>query len=136
MLQIKSIYIAMRDGTRLAVSVWLSEESDSDSKQYPAILTTTRYWRTSLFKKDEPALQYFYPAASYYHAQGYIYVAVDVRGTGASFGTRDTEMSPTEVNDIGEIIDWLSQQSWCDGRVVTDLSHVERKAITFCKCCS
>ena len=118
----KSEYLTVRDGTRLAVSYWLND-NDADintSTQRPAIITTTRYWRTYAFKDDRPEYQYFNDSAAYYYARGYIFVAVDARGTGASFGGRESEMSPAEVDDIGDVVDWVSQQPWCDGRVASE----------------
>ena len=112
----KSQYIAMPDGVRLAVSTWLGKDS---SIKRPAVLTTTRYWRATAFADDKLEFQAFYPSASYFHAQGYVLVVADARGSGASFGCREAEMSPTEVEDIGELITWIAQQDWCDGRIAT-----------------
>jgi len=52
-------------------------------------------------------------------SRGYVFVVADARGSGASFGTREGELASAEVEDIGEIIDWVAQQKWCDGRVAT-----------------
>ena len=117
----QSEYLTVRDGTRLAVSFWLNDNDDeAPHNKRPAIVTTTRYWRANAFKDDRQEYQYFYDAAAYYSARGYVFVAVDVRGTGASFGEREAEMSPAEVDDIGDIIHWVSQQPWCDGRAATE----------------
>ena len=47
--------------------------------------------------------------------RGYAVVVVDVRGTGASFGTRDCFRSPKERDDFHEIADWIVAQPWSDG---------------------
>ena len=83
------------------------------------MLITTRYWRARAFQQDSPERQPSYPSAVYFRSQGYVLVIVDARGSGASFGSRETEMSPVEIEDIGELIDWVGQQGWCDGRVAT-----------------
>ncbi|MCK5344875.1 MAG: CocE/NonD family hydrolase, partial [Candidatus Heimdallarchaeota archaeon] len=44
-------------------------------------------------------------------------VKVDVRGTGASFGTRPGEYTPIEVNDAYSVIDWIVKQSWSSGSI-------------------
>ena len=44
-------------------------------------------------------------------------VAVDVRGTGASFGTRDSFRSPRERDDYARIAEWVVAQPWSDGRI-------------------
>ena len=49
--------------------------------------------------------------------RGYAVVVVDVRGTGASFGTRDSFRSPREREDSREIADWIVAQPWSDGRI-------------------
>ncbi|MBM3561007.1 MAG: CocE/NonD family hydrolase, partial [Alphaproteobacteria bacterium] len=57
--------------------------------------------------------------------RGYAVVVVDVRGTGASFGTRDSFRSPREREDSREILDWIVAQSWSDGRVgATGISYL------------
>lgn len=47
---------------------------------------------------------------------GYVQVVVDVRGTGASRGKWQI-LGPREQEDSVEIIDWVSEQEWCDGTV-------------------
>lgn len=115
----KSQYVPMADGVRLAVSTWLAEDDTQNTDKRPAVLMTTRYWRATAFQNDKPEFQGFYPSASYFFAHGYVLVVADARGSGASFGYRDTEISPREVEDIGDLISWVAQQYWCDGRVAT-----------------
>ena len=56
--------------------------------------------------------------------RGYAVVVVDVRGTGASFGTRDSFRSPREREDSREIADWIVAQPWSDGRIgATGISY-------------
>jgi putative CocE/NonD family hydrolase len=51
-------------------------------------------------------------------------VVVDVRGTGASFGTRDSFRSPKERDDFAEIAQWIVEQAWSDGRIgATGISY-------------
>ncbi|MBB5503410.1 hypothetical protein HDG37_007651 [Paraburkholderia sp. MM5384-R2] len=83
---------------------------------FPALLIFTPYYRR--FKTNgevaEPA-----PAAAPYRdffvVRGYAVVVVDVRGTGASFGTRDALRSPTERDDYREVAEWTVRQSWSNG---------------------
>ncbi|MDA9296184.1 CocE/NonD family hydrolase [Porticoccaceae bacterium] len=116
----RSEYIPMPDGTRLAVSYWLGDNDTQSATPLPAVVTTTRYWRATHYKDDKPEYQLYYVGARSYYAHGYIYVAVDARGTGASFGYREIELPPEEVEDLGPIIDWVSQQTWCNGQVATE----------------
>ncbi|QHE67849.1 CocE/NonD family hydrolase [Rhodococcus sp. WAY2] len=47
---------------------------------------------------------------------GYTQVVVDARGTGFSQGEWQA-LGPVEQRDSVEVIDWISKQSWSDGRV-------------------
>ena len=49
--------------------------------------------------------------------QGYAWVDVDVRGSGASFGTRPIAWAPAEIKDGAEIVDWIIAQPWSNGKV-------------------
>lgn len=112
----KSEYVAMRDGTRLAVDVWLPGDYTSTDR-LPGIFMTTRYWRAAELYEDKPEMQMsIYPSASYFTAQGCALVIADARGSGASFGSRSMELGPEEVSDMGELLDWASKQTWSNGR--------------------
>ncbi|TFG01914.1 MAG: CocE/NonD family hydrolase [Promethearchaeota archaeon] len=119
-----SYYLAMRDGIKIAIEVILPENLSQDH-ELPTVLLQTRYWRdyefripfkwfmnhyTNGFKKD-----LFKTGIK----RGFAFVCVDVRGTGASFGTRPWPWSAPEVKDGKEIIDWIIKQPWSDGNVVT-----------------
>jgi len=119
-----SQYIAMRDGVRIAVDVYLPQGKDAPGK-FPAIIIATPYYRR--FKTAGPVAEYTPMAFRYRDAfvpRGYALVVVDVRGTGASFGCRDAFRSPRERDDFAEIIAWIVEQPWSDGRVgATGISY-------------
>lgn len=104
---ISSVYLRARDGTRLAITVHLPENLEKGAK-VPALLIQTRYWR----RGGEAEM-----SGRYFTQQGYGFVAVDVRGTGASFGTRRYTLSPEEVADGREILDWIAAQPWSNGKI-------------------
>ena len=56
-------------------------------------------------------------ARSWFLAAGYAVVAVDVRGTGASFGSWRAPWQPEERADSQEIIDWIVNQPWSSQQV-------------------
>jgi putative CocE/NonD family hydrolase len=57
-------------------------------------------------------------------------VVVDVRGTGASFGTRDALRSPKERDDYYEIAEWIVQQPWSNGSIgATGISYLGAAAV-------
>jgi len=114
--EISSFYVSARDGTRLAVDVALPGDREPEAR-LPTLIELTRYWRAS----ENPATGEPYPALDVWDqaflAQGYAVVQVDVRGTGASFGTRDVEYGPQEVRDGWDIVEWIVNQPWSDGKV-------------------
>jgi putative CocE/NonD family hydrolase len=57
--------------------------------------------------------------------RGYVVVVVDARGTGASFGTRDSFRSPRERQDYHAIADWIVAQPSSDGSIgATGISYL------------
>ncbi len=112
-----SRYVTMRDGVRLALDVYLPEGLPADAaRQYPTIAIFTPYYRR--FKVTGPGAE---PAPNiaiyrdFFVPRGYALVAVDVRGCGASFGTRDCFRSPRERDDHRELADWIVAQPWSSG---------------------
>lgn len=117
-----SHYLRLRDGVQVAMDVYLPELRNPDQR-VPAILHQTRYWRavdyrwfTALFKDDLPRGIIGQYAARFLQ-KGYAWVDVDVRGSGASFGSRPTAYSHEEIKDGKEIVDWIIAQPWSNGRV-------------------
>ncbi|WNM59560.1 CocE/NonD family hydrolase [Candidatus Nitrospira allomarina] len=117
-----SQYLTMRDGVKIAVDVYLPADL-KPGHTIPTLLHQTRYWRAieyrwlvSVFKEDGPrGLIGSY--AKRFLQQGYAWVDVDVRGSGASFGTRPIAYSPEEIKDGAEIVDWIIAQPWSNGNV-------------------
>jgi len=119
----QSLYVTMRDGCRLAIDIYLPRPIDASAPaaQFPTVLFFTPYYRR--FKLRESATggttgesnpntgkfrDFFVP-------RGYAMVVIDVRGTGASYGTRDSFRSPKERDDSYEVADWVARQSWSNG---------------------
>jgi plasmid stabilization system protein ParE len=112
----QSIYIPMRDGVRLAAEVILPAGLPADAK-IPALLSQTRYWRAmelrspfKYFLKPEALDPYFADFQPYFASRGYAIVAVDVRGTGASYGTWPLPWHEAAIEDAREIVDWIVAQ--------------------------
>jgi uncharacterized protein len=112
----RALYIPMRDGTRIAVDVWLPESLPAQVKM-PAILRATRYWRAQDLVSGDFRRDANYQTARIFIDAGYALVLVDARGTGASFGRRAYEMTADEVKDYGQVADWIAAQPWSNGRV-------------------
>ncbi|WP_020537205.1 CocE/NonD family hydrolase [Lewinella cohaerens] len=110
-----SYYVPAVNGTKLAVDVYFPE--GDKTRKLPALIELTRYWRST----EDPQTGASTPALrqrdSIFLTNDYILVKVDVRGTGASYGRRPGEYTPTEVQDAKYIVDWIVNQPWSDGSV-------------------
>ncbi|MBH1965600.1 MAG: CocE/NonD family hydrolase [Comamonadaceae bacterium] len=127
-----SVYVPMRDGCRLAVDTYLPAAVDEPvPARLPTIVVFTPYYRR--FVASENGLEVSPNCGRYrdiFVPQGYAVVVVDVRGTGASFGTRDALRSPKERDDYFEIADWIVQQPWSDGSIgSTGISYLGAAAV-------
>lgn len=101
------------DDVQLAVSV-LRPSLDGENPipgKLPVILQPTPYGKDLIPPRapDNPFAWWRY---------GYAHVAVDLRGTGSSFGQADRSIfSDREVRDVIEIINRIADQEWSNGRV-------------------
>jgi putative CocE/NonD family hydrolase len=122
-LTTQSLYIPMRDGVRLAAEVVLPKNLPPDAK-IPALLSQTRYWRAMelripfrWFLKPDILDPYFKDFQPFFTSHGYAIVLLDVRGTGASFGTCPHPWPEDSITDAGEVVDWIVAQPWSNGKV-------------------
>ena len=121
-----SVYVTMPDGCRLAVDVILP--NGDGGKRWPTVLILTPYIRrfqvTPGANDVEPSPN-SYRYRDMFVPRGYALVVVDARGTGASFGTRDSFRSPREREDYRTIADWIVAQPWSDGAIgATGISYL------------
>src|SRR5713226_141355 len=125
----KSHYVTMRDGCRIAVDIYVPNSLSGavTLRTFPAIALFTPYYRR--FKLRPAATGEANPNTGkfrdFFVPRGYAVVVVDVRGTGASFGTRDSFRSPKEREDSREIADWIVTRPWSNGVIgATGISYV------------
>src|SRR5271166_6185472 len=82
-----SQYVTMRDGVKLAIDLYLPKGL-APGKRLPTLLCQTRYYRGAElrwpFSRFMSPPQTLYP--EFFIDNGYAFVAVDTRGTGASYG--------------------------------------------------
>jgi putative CocE/NonD family hydrolase len=103
---VENLFITLPDGCRLAARAWFPDETPA-----PAILEYIPYRkRDGTRGRDEPMHGYF-------AQHGYVALRVDMRGSGESDGLLEDEYLQRELDDAVEVIDWLSRQPWCSGRV-------------------
>src|SRR6201992_4154407 len=123
-----SEYVAMRDGCRLAVDAYVPRPKHGAAVEpFPTLVLFTSYYRR--FKLRPGGSGEVNPNTGkfrdFFVPRGYAVVVVDVRGTGASFGTRDSFRSPRERDDSREIADWIVRQSWSNGVIgATGISYL------------
>ena len=117
-----SRYLTMRDGVRIAVDVWLPAGL-APPQRIPAIVHQTRYfraidWALPLRWLGVPEfLDINATTRQAMLAAGYAWIDVDVRGSGASFGSRPSPWWHDEVADGAEVVDWIIAQPWSSGLV-------------------
>jgi putative CocE/NonD family hydrolase len=117
-----SLYVPMRDGVRIALSVALPKDLKPGEK-IPALIKGTPYWRAARYSFLGGAmaqiglLNFGEPDVAFMNKRGFAIVTVDTRGTGASFGHQDIMFGDAEVADFGEIVDWTAKQGWSNGKV-------------------
>jgi predicted acyl esterase len=132
----------MPDGVTLAADLHMPE---TEGQRFPAIIEYTPYHKNNNAVYGPRATRY-----PYFASHGYVFVNVDIRGTGDSEGFNTSPSSPEEVRDGLEMIRWCAQQPWCDGGVgMIGISYTagvcydaarqappELKAIILCQMCS
>ena len=102
---VKNIMAPTRDGTRLAMDIHVP----AGDGPWPVILTYIPY------RKDD---QEPMTGMQHHWAQhGYVGARVDCRGTGSSEGSNDDEYRPVEQRDGYDVVEWIAEQEWCDGKV-------------------
>jgi len=114
----RSVYVAMPDGVRIAVDLYLPTAGGIEvSEPVPVVLHYTRYGRAFetaggvvTFVDGETVLQHLL-------AHGYAVAVADARGSGASFGVHDGPLSAAGTEDSYHLIEWLAARPWCNGKV-------------------
>ena len=113
-----SQYVAVRDGTKLAVDIYRPAVSGKPvSTPYPVILEATPYHRVQQTNGQITAsnLKAWLPLLK----RGYVVAILDIRGRGASFGTVYAGGFDQEATrwDLWDVIEWLARQSWSNGNI-------------------
>jgi putative CocE/NonD family hydrolase len=109
----KYVHITMNDGVQLNANVYYPTELSSGAAApgpFPIILAITPY------AIEAPGLEGSAASPEAYVPYGYIYVEVDVRGTGGSGGEFDLA-GPREQQDYQEVIAWVSKLPHSDHKV-------------------
>ncbi|MGD2088263.1 MAG: CocE/NonD family hydrolase [Candidatus Aminicenantes bacterium] len=128
-----SHYVTVQQGTahetQLAIDLFFPskdgklfyEYSDANGEpvKLPAIWAQVPYHRANLLP-DGSVLDWFQfvsPWLAELLKYGYVVGVSDIRGAGASYGTRLGIFSQPEANDAYDMIEWLASQPWCTGNI-------------------
>lgn len=121
-----SVYVAVRDGTRLALDYYRPTQSGTlHTAPLPVIWRFSPYGR---YPNDPELGPNELPERSAgtingkrvfetYLKNGYIVAEADVRGTGASFGVSRFMLSSQEGRDSADLTEWLAGRSFTTGKV-------------------
>ncbi|OQR99392.1 serine protease family S15 [Achlya hypogyna] len=121
----ESTYLELADGEKLATDIYTSEQASYHGFKVPTILHLTRHSRGYTldfpFNKISARGDFINPRTNAYItkfvSEGYAWVAVDIRGTGASTGTKGMDFDDQESADAKEVIEWITKQEWSNGEV-------------------
>jgi putative CocE/NonD family hydrolase len=106
---IENEWIPLRDGTRLAVRLWIPE--GADQRPVPVV------WEYLPYRKRDGVRTRDDATALNLAPYGIAFARVDVRGTGDSDGVISDEYSHAELGDGVECVAWLAKQRWSNGSV-------------------
>ncbi len=113
-----SQYLTMRDGVRIAIDLYRPANAGrTETAPLPVVWTQTPYYRSSIIGPRLASMPDYLPWIDEVLRHGYVVAAVDVRGTGASFGVVDGIFQPAEAGDAYEITEWLAAQPWSTGKI-------------------
>ena len=104
----ENVRIPVSDGTRLSARIWRPKSSDSEP--VPGILEYIPYRQRDLTSVRDSLHN------PYIAGHGYACVRVDIRGTGDSEGVLTDEYLEQEQRDAEDVLAWLAEQPWCNGR--------------------
>ncbi len=105
MRELRTLWIPMSDGRRLAARMWLP----ADTAPVPAIVEAIPYRRldgtVASDARNHP----------WWAGHGYAAIRLDIAGAGDSDGLLLDEYLPGEQDDICQALAWIARQPWCDG---------------------
>ena len=122
-LQRTSQLVAVRDGVRLAVTIYRPmKDGKVVTDPLPILFSFTPYLSRRIDEKgavigtleqENSRNRPFAELARY----GYVVAVADVRGKGSSFGVRSGYADQHEGEDGRDLVEWLAAQPWSDGKV-------------------
>lgn len=120
---LKDVMVPMRDGTLLAMDIYLpaSRSADNCRSDWPVLLERTPYDKKGLNRSERsqshPAPSPRPAIAEWFCSKGYAVAMQDCRGRYKSGGTFAKYLH--EAEDGFDTMDWITQQDWCNGKIGT-----------------
>ena len=112
----ESVYVKAGDGTPLALDIYRPTRNGVvETQPLPVVWTFTPYNRA--VRNEDGVISANKNVQMELLAYGYIIAVADVRGKGASFGTRNGPADINETRDAETLTHWLATQSWSNGNV-------------------
>ena len=106
-----SVYVAVADATKIAIDIYKpSPPAPGAETRWPIILLH------SLGARSDPRTMASYGVADLIK-RGYVFVWMQPRGTGASYGKTGGFLTAQNGRDVRDVIAWLVQQPWSNGKV-------------------
>jgi len=112
MARTEDAWIGMRDGVRLAATLYLPPEDDPERAEPRAALLEALPYR-----KDDLTAHYRPEYHRFADEFGYVVCRLDIRGTGSSEGSATGEYTAEELEDLTEVIAWLAGRPWSNGNI-------------------
>ncbi|NIQ94189.1 MAG: CocE/NonD family hydrolase [Desulfuromonadales bacterium] len=99
----------MSDGVQLAARLWMPENAEAEP--VPTIFEYIPYRKRDFKRARDSGMH------GYFAGHGYACIRVDIRGSGDSEGVLTDEYLERELLDGEEIMQWIADQPWSDGKV-------------------
>jgi len=105
--------VKVRDGTEIAVAIY----SPKGPGPFPALFASSAYrFDNNILPASPQFLWRETGPIDFYVEQGYVYVHMDVRGSGRSGGEYNF-FGVLDQRDLYDVIAWIGQQPWSNGKV-------------------
>lgn len=109
----REVTIAARDGVNIGAAIYAPEGAG----KFPALLAASPYrYDNNVLPAGPQFLWRETGPIDFYVGRGYVYVHMDVRGSGKSGGEFEF-LGPNEQNDLYDVIEWIAKQPWSNGKV-------------------
>ena len=113
-----SQHVTVRDGTRIAIDYYRpTRAGELHPEPLPVVWSFNRYQRSNLSGGELYTTFHQHPPLLDVMQHGYVLGNADVRGSGASYGSKHGWFPPEEAEDACDVTEWFAAQPWCNGRI-------------------